>query len=284
MTLILPPINPSYAQGWARHPGEAKYPELWRGLVAAYSPELGVRTKILDGRLPDTSGMGAPDLEIVDIVGFPNGPRGPVLSTDQTNFKIRSVSAFNVLDHTNVAAVSFWGFYPTTPTGDDLFFESTQHQAGFSPAFIIDPGDNTGFMIGESNTTGALFQEWTKPSAGVWHHYVCSFDNSTESGDCYLWIDGVDQGAGTKTTDTKTGTANWLTGRQCYMHSRAIGSLQITGKSFGWRFYDYLPTDSEAKMMFEHDIHEPIERRFYFQAAAAASTSYTSMGLLGVGS
>lgn len=44
--MLLNPI-PSYAMGWARNPGQAMYPDLWKGLVGYWDPTLGKTGEIL---------------------------------------------------------------------------------------------------------------------------------------------------------------------------------------------------------------------------------------------
>jgi len=76
---MLDGVRPSYATGFAQWPGMSEYPHLWRGLVGAWCPPLGMT----GSRLLDWSGKGIHGTLVGNTAWVP-GKFGPCLSFNGT--------------------------------------------------------------------------------------------------------------------------------------------------------------------------------------------------------
>ncbi len=101
------------------------------------------------------------------------------------------------LTGTSVLIVSFWLYWDTNATNDDLALEfgSTTYVA--VNGFVVDPNNSTVastsmFGIGKSSGANSWIDRFTQPSAATWHHWLLSFSRAGTPVNL-AWIDGVSQ-------------------------------------------------------------------------------------------
>lgn len=74
------------------------------------------------------------------------------------------------------------------------FFDTTANER-----IILNRSDDSTVQFSYGWTGGGGEWRWARPSGGVWHWYLLTYDPSSSTNDPALWIDGVNQGAPTET-------------------------------------------------------------------------------------
>jgi hypothetical protein len=128
------------------------------------------------------------------------------------------------------AALSFWLYWDSYGSGDELAFE---HSADINSheGFMIDPNNSGGstvlFLL--KGNVGISVAEAPRPSAAAWHHYVVNYDMSAGAGsEIAVFVDGVSQSlSGTGGGFNNTGN---MASATLYLMSRNNASLFGTGR------------------------------------------------------
>ena len=218
--------DPSYAQGFARGPGEAANPELWDGLVGAWMPSLGPS----GSTLMDISGRGNHGtLTNMDpATDWVPGPNGYALDFDGTNDFInigvsswgasiaRGVTVSGRVRMTGALAQRGWfgGFLAGANTS--LFVEFNANSAngteeGGIRAYVGNGAGST--LAGGVNIDSGI-------SDGGWHFLSVAFHSSSAIISVYL--DGRLQPFVYSNTNTITSTI-------AFAQDNYIGALNVNG-------------------------------------------------------
>ena len=173
----LPDYPPSYRQGFARCAAESQRPELWRGLVAAWVPSLGVT----GNRLFDWAGRAHHGWWTGTCV-WTASQRGPAILFNGSSY-LRT--APRLTSGLPACSVSVWakrggGNYAgrvlanySDSSGKGIML---RHYAGLMQFFLHN--GSTTIAASDSGNSDTL-----------WHHYGCVYDGSK----LVLYIDGVAQ-------------------------------------------------------------------------------------------
>jgi hypothetical protein len=129
-------IRPSYHQGFARNAGESKYPNLWRGLVGAWVPALGVTGGILFDQSPYKRHGTLTNMDA--STDWLIGKYGYTLDFDNTNEEVLIGSITLPTNFTMVANVNHHtvaDFNTWISIGSDRQFTMSSAGASKKPAF-----------------------------------------------------------------------------------------------------------------------------------------------------
>ena len=145
---------PSYAGGWAASAAESEYPELWRGLVAAWIPALGPT----GATLRDLSGWHRHTslTNMEPASDWIPSSKGWTINLDGTNENISLP----------VAA------YPGNRWTVRMMIRSPNAPDGVAPKQVIhglQDADNTPFMFSWSHANAAYRQAWAYEFATAWN-------------------------------------------------------------------------------------------------------------------
>ena len=129
--------------------------------------------------------------------------------------------------------VGFWLHWTTNANDDALGLESSTNVNSNAAAILINPNNSgtagtTSVVVRASAGAGNSIR-FTRPSAGVWHHWLATFDRTAGAQQVTaVYIDGISQTLTQVTTNTTStggfGNFTW------YMMSRATTSLFGTGR------------------------------------------------------
>ena len=269
---------------------DAAYPELWNGLVAAYSPELD---PILNDLLIDRSGNGAD------------------MALSSTNFKIgvsqgRRCIIGNHTDYgycdlpmaSNQMTIAGWlwaqknSSTASNPyTGVEILAEGSDNFNNTDAAWIAVPSDYSSTDINASMQDGSagspqyyqvIFNNPTNFANQQWHHFIFLFDGSTAPGVAGLTLDGAARAPTSVPFTSRNQTNNFRT--DCYWFGRGDNDqIRQNVPAYGLRVWDRLLSWRERRLLYNFDIHEPL-RRDYFAgfvpvATAAGTASITVSGM-----
>lgn len=120
-------------------------------------------------------------------------------------------SAANIdLTGTNKVSLAFWLYWDAFANNDMVAFGFGPNGSGTAGGFFIDPNDTAGgkIRIGHAGNVGLNNADYTRPSAAVWHHWLCVFDKSQTTNECDLYLDGVLQ-TPTNRSSTMNNTDNF---------------------------------------------------------------------------
>ena len=179
------------------------------------------------------------------------GISGQALSFDGVNDYMNTASTMN-FGGTKIITVSFWLKQNSYTNTDLLAMELSSNYNDNDGTFQINPNTSNpsgifGSCIQDGVGVGGRYrcETFTRPSAGVWHHYGIILDNSTVTGDITAYVDGIAQtttiGANDKDqssnfkTDTlyfmnRGGTTLFNAGLidEVRVYDRALGASEIT--------------------------------------------------------
>ncbi|MFC1721266.1 LamG domain-containing protein, partial [Patescibacteria group bacterium] len=156
------------------------------------------------------------------------------------------------LSNTNKISISFWMKKDSFPNSTKLAFELTTNTNSYTTGLFIDPtssGSCSGYLDltlkGDVGTNSGCF---SRPSAGVWHHYVAVFDKSQPANEVDLYIDGLSQTAAARyfTSDNTNNFGNV----PLYTMSRAGSSLFQSGQLDDIRIYDRVLSADEITQLY----------------------------------
>lgn len=132
------------------------------------------------------------------------------------------------LSTTQTVTVEFWLYKSSYANDDGLALELTTNVNNFATGFFVDPNGSNGFFRScHKGDAGYTCGDFTRPSAGVWHHYVSVFDKSRSTNEISTYVDGIltslNFGAGNSNNTNNFANAN------LYIMTRGGSSLFTNG-------------------------------------------------------
>lgn len=138
---------------------------------------------------------------------------------------IRSTAAVT-LNANNQITVSFWANVISPWAASKMLFESSTNfnNNSYTCAFYAVSSSAVELAL---NDNGANYytEDYTAPSTGATHHFVCQFDNSTTQGAVHFYVDGVLQTKTSTPNNNRINTANFAN-EIIFFGSRNSGSSQ----------------------------------------------------------
>jgi hypothetical protein len=97
------------------------------------------------------------------------------------------------LSGTSKLTLEFWLKWTSYANDDRLAFEFTSNFNNSDDGFLVNPNSSTSsgrfeVAMGRSTTRNSIY--FTRPSAGVWHHYAIVFNAATLSPSITPYVDG----------------------------------------------------------------------------------------------
>jgi PKD repeat protein len=99
------------------------------------------------------------------------------------------------LSGTSKLTLEFWMKWTTNTNNDDLAFEFTANNTNNNGAFVVNPNSTTSssrfeIALGRNGSRNNAY--FTRPSAGVWHHYAIVLNTAaTASQQILVYVDGA---------------------------------------------------------------------------------------------
>lgn len=212
-----------------------------RGLMGYWSFEDATGTQATD-----FSGNNAP-ITLNNGVTFQNGVRGK--STRFVSSSAHSGSATANWSGTDKITLSFWMKWDGYANNDRLAFETGSPNSFGTNGIFVDPNESGSgvFVFGFTKTGGVIWWDsFTRPSAGVWHHYVLEMDRGNNVN--YAWVDGVAQSLSAYIQNA--GTYGNFSDDTLYFMSRAGSSLYGGGNLDEVRVYNRLLSAQEVLALY----------------------------------
>ncbi len=188
------------------------------------------------------------------ISGGAFGLEGAVQGEANTSLGFNGTSDFGTipmnLSSTRQLTVEFWMKWEKYANNDSLAMELTPNFNENPGGFLVDPnapefGGTFGVGIGEGAGRNSVF--FTRPSAGVWHHYAFTINPAAASGSEILpYVDG--QPVGFQVDSTGSGEGDFANAN-LYLFSRDGNSLFGTGQLDDLALYN---RDLTAGTIFQH--------------------------------
>ena len=150
--------------------------------------------------------------------------------------------------------ISFWLNWTTFANNDKLACELTVDYGANAGGFLCDP-NSTGPSAGSAyfgyctvSSAQTVTAEFTRPSAGAWHNWICLIDTTQSNANVLpaVYIDGISQSL----THTNTGgfQANFANAKLNFM-CRNQASLFGAGSMADFVFYNALLSPAEAQAL-----------------------------------
>lgn len=98
------------------------------------------------------------------------------------------------LSTTNVITIAFWMKWNAFQNDDKLAFEFSSNFNNSTTGFLIDPDESSSgkFWISVHGNAGYNNAAFTRPSAGVWHHYAFVLNKgATAASEVTPYVDGI---------------------------------------------------------------------------------------------
>ncbi len=152
------------------------------------------------------------------------------------------------LSGTNVITLSFWLNWTSYSAADDLAMEFSADSNGVATGFLVDPNESSSgkFVVGYLGAGGYNTTHFTRPSAGVWHHYAFVMDKGQPAAtEITPYVDGVQV---SYTKNYSNNTTNNFGNHNLYFMSRGGTSLFGPGIMDEVKIYNYALTSSEIKV------------------------------------
>lgn len=169
---------------------------------------------------------------------------------DGTNDNVATNQALNI--GSNTCTIVFWLNWDAFANDDDMVLELSSNAGLSANTFFVDPNGSGGNVEILLNSTGLRDETFTRPTAGVPHHWTVYIDNSTANGDIRLWIDNIEL-SGTIAVNTKTATGNFAA-TNLFIMSRALTTLNGAGKIEDLAIYQGLLSDSARSLIYNSRI------------------------------
>lgn len=139
-------------------------------------------------------------------------------------------AAVNLSTFTAVT-LEFWLKVTSWLGADQLAFEYTANYNSSTGGFIVNPNESGvgRFQVGMTSNSGVSYEtvSFTRPSTGVFHHYVVAMDRALTSGNqIVVYMDGA---APTLTHDSNVDITGSFVNSTLYFMSRATTSLRLAG-------------------------------------------------------
>ena len=186
--------------------------------------------------------------------GSPTATKGKVGQALAFNGSSQTVSSAIDLSGTAQVTVAFWMKWTTFANTDNLAMEFGSAGTYGGNGILIDPNSgSTGndFLIDNGGASPNFDNggHFPRPSAGVWHHYVLTFDRSLGTAlQTGAYVDGVPQTVTQIFSSTVNG-GNFANGT-IYMMSRTGTTLWGAGSLDDVRIYSRILTASDAKQLY----------------------------------
>ncbi len=180
-------VTPSYAQGFARSADESANPGLWRGLVGAWMPTLGVTGNQLMDVVRSANGTGSGMDPATDWVA---SQFGPALEFDGGTQRIGDITLGNVLDG---EFISCWGLFKADDFGSTFSRIIDRTFNGQFACYVSSSAGNLGMsVVGSGGSFDSFGWNTAGLVAGRWYSVVWVYDGATAQG----YVDGLDVGSG----------------------------------------------------------------------------------------
>lgn len=239
----------------------ADLPSLGRGLHGLVYPGGVLRLDPADPINAGLLGFWVPGLGPWDFSGrnnplaFGNSPPaitgklGIGRSFNGSNQYAQTANAINLTAYTAIT-LSFWMYQPSFNNSDELAFETSTNYNSNIGAFIVDPNNSTtfgfsgGIVFGAYTGSNYNLYGFSRPAAGVWHHYLLAmYITGTQD---IAYVDGVPQSLTLLRNGGTTSFGNFV----LYMMSRAGSSLFNSGYLECVRLYNRILTAGEAWRLY----------------------------------
>ncbi len=195
-------LQPSFANGFARSPGESAYPDLWDRLAYGWAPSLGVQGKtvfdVVQSRRPLVYGTSR-------TFSWVSTRGGLAIHGDSSDNDAAPSQAIDLSAVTKLSLAFWYSSITYLNSGGRLLVSDVSNSAG---NFEIQPDWESGFFrvyvvtVSGAAANGSYF---TRPTAGEWHHYVVTYDRLASSQQVpAVYVDGVPQTLTQAQSDTTT--------------------------------------------------------------------------------
>ena len=218
-----PPQTPNYGQGFARHPGESAYPELWDGLVALYVPCLGPT----GGRVPNWSSHGpAHDGTLSGM------DAGQDWVNTRFGWAVDLPASTGHIDCGNPSALAISGRPNISVFGlikleDSISYRGIwdNSEGTTAPLFRFSLGSyltQLRLVIGDGTDYGSFYSDSGVVELDKWLHVgvTVAADNTIA-----FYCNGARRGVNTLDRDLAPSTASWKMGRAMGFPDRGLGGL-----------------------------------------------------------
>jgi hypothetical protein len=247
---------PTFAN-WAKCRGESAYPHLWDELVYGWSPFLGPQPAVIKGRILNNSPLKTTyqqvDLNLTSG-GWPDTSGNPIGTGPAFNGTTQFGQSSQTLDLTGTTRLTLclWCKWTAFNNDDKLMMESSTNANSNANAITLNPNSSSALNFSvriNTNGAGQNAVKFTRPSAGIWHHYMIVMDRTLGAQQVSgVWVDGIPQTLTQTGTDTTSGTFGNYT---WYMMSRAGSSLFGAGVLGDvWIYAHTMFGNKEAQMFF----------------------------------
>ncbi len=190
-------VFPSYAEGFATSAGESAHPELWKGLVGAWVPPLGVT----GGTLFDVSGYKNHGTltNMEPATDWMAGEKGWTLDYDGVDESVITSNATGVLDfeRTDPFSISSWHRTVDAAITLPLSLWAKFEEGGGNPGYYMqlrgpDAGDP--YQVSLRGITSGHFATTNFPRSSdtEWHHLLMTYDGSSVAAGLKLYEDAID--------------------------------------------------------------------------------------------
>jgi len=172
-------------------------------VIGPYNKAVAATAGLIDyWRLGESTGSTLAN----EVAGAPSGSKSSAtfgsagaLSVDaDTALSFDGVNDFGTtalnLSGTPKLTLEFWLKWTTNTSNDDLAFEFTSNFNNTNGGFLVNPNSSTStgrFEVALGRGTARNSAYFTRPSAGVWHHYAIVMDTSAAAAQQILvYVDG----------------------------------------------------------------------------------------------
>ncbi len=200
----------------------------------------------------DTSGNGLPMYFASSPANasWANGKYGGGLYFDGVDDGSDTTPGTPTLDLTGTSAITvdFWLNWVAFSNNDDLAMEFSSNFNNVNTGFVINPNASTGnFHVGmkcDASAPNYNNAEFTRPSAGVWHHYAVVFDKTQSAADeIKVYVDGAAQST---TKPISMECSNAFGNDDLFLMYRGTGSLFGNGTIDQVRIFNYARTPAQV--------------------------------------
>lgn len=154
------------------------------------------------------------------------------------------------LSGTNTISLSWWMHKNSYSNVSGVLAEASTNFNTSTTGYIVGPDDSSGYiLVGLRGNVNYSYAHYTRPSVGVWHHYVALFDKSQLGvNEVNLYIDGVLQTAVARPASYNN--TNNFGNDSFYMGMRAGSQSPVTAKIDDFRIYNRALSATEAKALY----------------------------------
>ena len=232
--------RPSYGQGFARSAGQSAYPGLWKGLVGAWVPAIGVTGNTLF----DMSGNRRNGV-ITGALWKPT-TEGYALDFNGTSDDV-SIDHHADLTFTNDDPFSISVWFRTTGTSNEILVSKLSSLVGYE-LVVATFGQLRVHLIGSWSADRIQKQTDAGYDDGEWHHGVLTYDGSSTAAGTLLYVDGSLQ-ADSTTVDALSLTL--ASSGQLRLSERGDGGSNGDVDIFSVSIYRRVLTPNQIRTLYE---------------------------------